>query len=247
MTSQANTQCPPLVHIPTAVTHTEALVNFTGPSSVYTQQEINITLLLPTMRMCAVWRGQTRLTLGSCISRSWGSGASGASRWCVRLDEKWQLNVNRRLYSTSSPCFTPSCFNDLFSNLRPLLNLPSAIFGLTPFGWLRCVTLTSNFWWEYYFSLRPFCVWCVGVLCGSVCVCVWVCFVCVCVCGYLSGRDYVMECAGGRVEGSPVRRVGCSQVSTVLWLVYCVDGMLCVKMIPSVSFWNPFFINLFLF
>jgi hypothetical protein len=45
----------------------------------------------------------------------------------------------------------------------------------------------------------------------SVCVCV-----CVCMCGYLSGRDYVMECAGGRVESRPVRRVGCCLLSTVL-------------------------------
>ena len=45
----------------------------------------------------------------------------------------------------------------------------------------------------------------------SVCVCV-----CVCLCGYLSGQDCVMECAGGRMEGRPVRRVGCSLLSTVL-------------------------------
>jgi len=37
-----------------------------------------------------------------------------------------------------------------------------------------------------------------------------------CLWGYLSGRDYVMECAGGRVESRPVRRVGCSLLSAVL-------------------------------
>jgi hypothetical protein len=46
MTSQANTQCLPLVHVPTTVTHAEALVNFTGPSSVYTQQAIDIYFAL---------------------------------------------------------------------------------------------------------------------------------------------------------------------------------------------------------
>jgi hypothetical protein len=40
--------------------------------------------------------------------------------------------------------------------------------------------------------------------------------VCVCVCGYLSGRDYVMECAGGRVESRPVRRVTYSHKPTLI-------------------------------
>ena len=40
--------------------------------------------------------------------------------------------------------------------------------------------------------------------------------VCVCLCGYPSGQDYVMECAGDRVESRPVRIVGCSLLSTVL-------------------------------
>jgi len=40
----------------------------------------------------------------------------------------------------------------------------------------------------------------------TVCACARVC----------AGRDYVMECAGGRVESGPVRRVGCSLLSTVL-------------------------------
>jgi len=48
--------------------------------------------------------------------------------------------------------------------------------------------------------------------------------VCVCMCVYLSGRDYVMECAGGSVESKPVRKVGRSLLSTILWLVYCVGG-----------------------
>jgi len=55
-------------------------------------------------------------------------------------------------------------------------------------------------------------------------VCVFVC-VCVCVCGYLSGRDYVMECVESRVGSKPVRRVGFTLLSTVLWLVYCVGGI----------------------
>jgi hypothetical protein len=83
------------------------------------------------------------------------------------------------------------------------------------------------------------CVWvCVSVCVPSVCLCVCLVCVCVCVyvCGYLPGRDYVMECAGGRVESSPVRRVGCSLLSTVLWLVYCAGGIFVSKKIPSSSF-----------
>jgi hypothetical protein len=36
--------------------------------------------------------------------------------------------------------------SNTFANLPPLLNLPSLIFGLAPFGWLLAVTLTSHFW-----------------------------------------------------------------------------------------------------
>jgi hypothetical protein len=41
----------------------------------------------------------------------------------------------------------------------------------------------------------------------------------VCLCVYVGGelscRDYVMECAGGRVESRPVRRLGCGLLSTL--------------------------------
>jgi hypothetical protein len=59
---------------------------------------------------------------------------------------------------------------------------------------------------------------CVGVCVCGVCMWwVWVCvYVCVCVYGYLSGRDCVMECVGGRLESRPVCRVSCSLLSTVL-------------------------------
>jgi hypothetical protein len=82
---------------------------------------------------------------------------------------------------------------------------------------------------------------CVCVCGCGVCVCgcgVCVCGVCVYVCGCGGGvgvggcvggggvgvRDYVMECAVGRLESMPVRRVGCSLLSTVLCLVYRVGG-----------------------
>jgi hypothetical protein len=35
--------------------------------------------------------------------------------------------------------------------ITPLHNLRYLVLGLTPFGWLRSVTLTSYFWWEYQF------------------------------------------------------------------------------------------------
>ena len=50
-------------------------------------------------------------------------------------------------------------------------------------------------------------------------MCVCVC-VCVCVFGYLSGRDYVIECAGGRVERRP-KHVGanfkCFSLKCMSW------------------------------
>jgi len=64
-----------------------------------------------------------------------------------------------------------------------------------------------------------------------VCVCVWC--VCVSVRARLSDRDYVMECALGLVESRSVRRVGCSLLWTVLWLVYYVGGIFLCKKIPN--------------
>ena len=72
-------------------------------------------------------------------------------------------------------------------------------------------------------------------------VCVFVC-VCVCVCGYLSGRDYVMECVVGCVGSKPVRRVGFSLPSTVLWLVYCVGGIHRQRNRPITKQWCMFFV-----
>ena len=55
--------------------------------------------------------------------------------------------VNSSRHSTPSRCFTP----------LPVCTtaLRSLVFGLTPFGWLLCVTQTPCFWWEYDFWFTP--------------------------------------------------------------------------------------------
>jgi hypothetical protein len=69
--------------------------------------------------------------------------------------------------------------------------------------------------------------------------------VCVCVGGgYLSGRDYVMECARGRVESRRVRIVGYSLLSTVLWLVCGVGGIFVCEKLPSSSFLSFYYMVL---
>jgi len=45
-------------------------------------------------------------------------------------------------YYRLSPCFTPFCFNALCQYI--LLNLRPLIFVLTPFGWLRSLTITPT-------------------------------------------------------------------------------------------------------
>ena len=52
-------------------------------------------------------------------------------------------------YYTNSSYFKPLCLN-VFYQFTPLLDLRSLIFDLTPFGWLRSITLTSNFLWIIY-------------------------------------------------------------------------------------------------
>jgi hypothetical protein len=51
----------------------------------------------------------------------------------------WAEDLNTR-----STCFTFCCFNAP-CQLTPFLNLRSLVFGLPPFGWLLCVTLTHLF------------------------------------------------------------------------------------------------------
>jgi hypothetical protein len=62
---------------------------------------------------------------------------------------------NTRNTSFTSLCYTPFCFNAL-CQFKPLLNLRSLIFGLTPFGWLLFIVLTSYFWWKHNFSFTIF-------------------------------------------------------------------------------------------
>jgi hypothetical protein len=50
-----------------------------------------------------------------------------------------------RLFSFNTPC-----------HLTSDLNLRTLIFGLTPSGWLRSITLTAYFLWEYYFLFRHY-------------------------------------------------------------------------------------------
>jgi hypothetical protein len=57
------------------------------------------------------------------------------------------------------------------------------------------------------------------------------------VCGYLSGQDYVMECAGGRVESRPVRRVCCSfllrifSISREFWNITILHFHICGRFV----------------
>jgi hypothetical protein len=46
------------------------------------------------------------------------------------------------------------CYNDPF-NLYHFL-ICSLIFGITPFDWLRYITLNPYFWWKYNFWFMPF-------------------------------------------------------------------------------------------
>jgi hypothetical protein len=51
-------------------------------------------------------------------------------------------------------CFTPFSFNAP-CKFTPLHNMRSLIFSLTPFGWLRSVTLTRYYDLNISFGLRP--------------------------------------------------------------------------------------------
>jgi hypothetical protein len=63
------------------------------------------------------------------------------------------------IFPYSSPCFTPVCLN-VTCQYTPVLNLRPLIFGLTPFGWLRSITLTPTYVMISYgsviFDLRIF-------------------------------------------------------------------------------------------
>jgi hypothetical protein len=52
--------------------------------------------------------------------------------------------------STPDPRFTPHCFTPFFfkapCKFTPLLILRSLTVSLTPYGWLRYITLTPYFW-----------------------------------------------------------------------------------------------------
>jgi len=54
------------------------------------------------------------------------------------------------------PFFTSICFNAPYQ-FTPLYNVRCHIFGLTPFGWLRCSTLTPCFFSDFniIFGLCP--------------------------------------------------------------------------------------------
>jgi hypothetical protein len=71
---------------------------------------------------------------------------------CVCVTE-WQVGLHPT--SFTPVCFTPFRFNAP-CQFTPLHNLRFLIFGLTPLGWLRSVTLTSYFWWEYILFASAF-------------------------------------------------------------------------------------------
>ena len=60
---------------------------------------------------------------------------------------------------TPSHCFTCLCFTPFFFNapcqFASLVNIPTLIFSLTPFGWLHSIMLTHYIWWEYHFWFMP--------------------------------------------------------------------------------------------
>jgi hypothetical protein len=65
---------------------------------------------------------------------------------------------------TRSPCFKPFCFT-AHCQYTPLLNFLLLILSLTPFGWLRFITLNSTyaiisygnviFYLHFFFYLSP--------------------------------------------------------------------------------------------
>ena len=59
------------------------------------------------------------------------------------------ISSSTRISCISSICFTHICFNAT-SQCTAVLNLPSAIYGLTPFRWLRFITLTPIYPTFYY-------------------------------------------------------------------------------------------------
>jgi hypothetical protein len=68
------------------------------------------------------------------------------------------------------------------------------------------------------------------------------------VCNYLvEVMEYAgsqMNCAGGHLQCRPVRRVGCSLLSIVLWLVDCVCVIFVCKNFPSISFSSLYYMKM---
>jgi len=73
-----------------------------------------------------------------------------------KMEPSFRTNVNTPTPRFGHVCFTPLSFNAT-CKFTTLLNIHSLIFGWTPFGWLRSITVTPCFWWEYYFWFMPTC------------------------------------------------------------------------------------------
>jgi hypothetical protein len=69
----------------------------------------------------------------------------------VMIKEK----VGLKFLYTLDPCFTPFCCNAP-CHFTQLLNLRSYIFGLTPFGWMHSITLTSFFIYAFLICTHLF-------------------------------------------------------------------------------------------
>lgn len=61
-------------------------------------------------------------------------------------------------------CLTPNCCYASYQ-FTPF----HVIFGVTPFGWLLSILLTSYFWWECHFSFTPF--WFMSTFTGTQLAC----------------------------------------------------------------------------
>jgi hypothetical protein len=112
------------------------------------------------LRYCVMWRHV--LHQSTCDVRNHHYVSTGhcenlkyRSIFGTISTENKDWTTTTQVKCTPSPCFTSvsytlSCFNAP-CQFTPLLSLRSLIFGLTPVGWLRSITLSPYFWWEYHF------------------------------------------------------------------------------------------------
>ena len=99
-----------------------------------------------------------RASLFCCHSDTLTRVKTRAQWKCITVTTMVQCRIQESLV-LSPTCFTTFCLN-VPCQYTSLLNLRLLIFGLTPFGWLRFITLTTSYSIIYYgnmFSdLRPF-------------------------------------------------------------------------------------------